>query len=531
MIILSVCIVDCAMLPHLSDVVVERIEWAGDEMRLIARRREPLGECSACGESSARIHGRYWRRVRDVPASGRPLVIELLVRRFRCMNVSCRVRTFAERFPAVTRPYGRYTLGMEKTLASFGLELAGRAGVRLAAATGITVGRDTLLRRVRSLPEEPAKPIEILGVDDFALRRGRRYGTVMVDLGTHRVVDVIAGRDGAGLAGWLRERPEIAVICRDRASGYGEGAKTGAPQAIQVADRFHLWQNLGQAVEKTLTTLQAGFSPAPQTPAAPDARQPTIAKPLPEKKIVTRLRTQYAAVHELRQQGLNYTAVARRLGLHRATVRKLADARTVDDVLAKTLQRAHLVDDYIGYLHQRWNDGERNATQLFREIAARGYEGGELAVQRYLRQFRRGRGTAPRIAAKPPAVREVTSWIMADPTHLAEPSKASLADICRRDSDIRRLTSHVTAFAKMMTLLQGEHLDTWITAVEADTMPPLASFARNMRRDIDAIRNGLTLRYSSGPVEGSINRLKMIKRQMFGGANLDLLRKRVVARH
>jgi len=416
-------------------------------------------------------------------------------------------------------------------LGSIGLELAGRAGVRLAAAVGVPVGRDTLLRRVRSLPEGPAQPIEILGVDDFALRRGRRYGTVMVDLATHRVVDMIAGRDGEGLASWLRERPEITVICRDRAGGYGEGARTGAPQAIQVADRFHLWQNLGQAVEKTLTGLQAGFSPPPVTSAPADPASPSITNPLPEKKIVTRLRTQYAAVHELRQQGMNKTAIARRLGLHQATVRKLADARTVDDVLAKTLQRAHLVDDHIAYLHERWNNGERNATQLFREITARGYQGGELAVQRYLRQFRRGRGTAPRTGPKPPAVREVASWIMADPAHLAETSKAHLTAICRRDADIHRVATYVTAFAKMMMSLQGEHLDTWITAVEADTMPTLASFARNMRRDIDAIRNGLTLRYSSGPVEGSINRLKMIKRQMFGRANLDLLRKRVVLRH
>jgi transposase len=519
------------MLVHLAGLVVERIESTGDEVRLFARRQDAFGTCPTCGGSSTRVHGRYSRCVRDVAASGRPVVIELLVRRFRCMNAGCPARTFAEQVPHVTRPYGRYTSGLERTLASIGLELAGRAGVRLAAATGVTVGRDTLLRRVRSLPEAPAEPVTILGVDDFAMRRGRRYGTVMVDLATHRVVDMISGRDGEGLAGWLRERPEVTVICRDRAGGYGEGARTGAPQAIQVADRFHLWQNLGQAVEKTLTGLQAGFSTPSAAPAPPDITAPAIIKPLPEKKIVSRLRTQYAAVQELRQQGMNKTAIGRRLGLHPATVRKLADARSVDDVLAKTLQRAHLVDDYIGHLHQRWNDGERNATQLFREIAAQGYQGGELAVQRHLRQFRHGRGTAPRTGPKPPAVREVTTWIMADPVHLNETSKASLTAICRRDADIRRLASHVTAFAKMMTLLQGEHLDTWIASVEVDTLPTLAAFARNMRRDIDAIRNGLTLTYSSGPVEGSINRLKMIKRQMFGRANLDLLRKRVIHRH
>ena len=456
------------------------------------------------------------------------MLIELSVRRFRCANNFCTVVTFTEQVPSLTRPHGRYTFALESQLASIGLAMAGRAGSRLAATLGIQIGRDTLLRRVRALPDTVPESIEVLGVDDFALRRGRRYGTVMVDLTSRRVVDMIAGRDGDGLAQWLQGHPEIMVICRDRAGGYGEGARTGAPQAIQVADRFHLWQNLGQAVEKTLTGLHAGFvesQPPPTTTTMPD-----VVKPLPELRIVTRLRTQYAAVHELREQGMSKAAIGRKLGLHQATVRKLADARSVADVLAKTLQRAHLVDDYVEYLHRRWNEGERNATQLFREISQRGYRGGELAVQRYLRKFRNNRRTAP-VGPKPPSVREVTSWIMSDPARLPDHDKQSLATICARDADIGRLTGHVKAFATMMTSLQGEYLDEWITNVEADTLQAIAGFARNMRRDIDAIRNGLTLHHSSGPVEGSINRLKMIKRQMYGRANLDLLRKRVVLQH
>jgi transposase len=480
--------------------------------------------------SSSRVHGRYRRRLRDLALGGRPLVIHLAVRRFRCLSTDCAVVTFTEQIPQLTRPHSRFTPGSEAVLASIGLALAGRAGVRLAAAIGLPIGRDTLLRRVRALPDPPAGGIQLLGVDDFALRRGRRYGTVMVDLATHHVVDMIAGRDGDRLAEWLRARPEVTVICRDRAGGYGEGARAGAPQAIQVADRFHLWQNLGQAVEKALTTVQAGFVEPSAAPVS-DIGPPEITAPLPELKVVTRLRSQYTAVHELRAQGMSKAAIGRKLGLHQATVRKLANARTVDDVLAKSLQRAHLVDDHIAYLHQRWNDGQRNATQLFREIAQQGYRGGELAVQRYLRRFRHGRGTAPLPGPKPPAIREVTRWIMTDPARLGDEHATALARICARDPDIGRLAGHVNAFATMMMNLEGDRLDDWIATVETDAMTAMASFARNMRRDIDAIRNGLTLAHSSGPVEGSINRLKMIKRQMFGRANLDLLRKRVILRH
>ncbi|MEW2385536.1 transposase [Micromonospora sp. NPDC047707] len=184
-----------------------------------------------------------------------------------------------------------------------------------------------------------------------------------------------------------------------------------------------------------------------------------------------------------------------------------------------------------GYLHQRWNDGERNATQLFREIQQQGYPGGELAVQRYLRRFRTGRGHAPHPGPKPPTVRQVTSWIMTHPDHLDPRDAAKLRDLRNRDRDLDRLVKHVRAFAVMMTGRHGDRLDEWTAAVEQDTLAPLARISRNLRRDLDAVRNGLTLPHSSGAVEGTINRLKMIKRQMFGRAGLDLLRKRVLLTH
>lgn len=212
-------------------------------------------------------------------------------------------------------------------------------------------------------------------------------------------------------------------------------------------------------------------------------------------------------------------------------MRKFAQARSVEDLIAKTEQRVHLVDDHIEYLHRRWNEGERNATGLFREIRELGYQGGELAVQRYLRRFRDGRGHAPRPGPKPPTVREVTRWIMTHPDRLGSDETNRLRQLHQRDSDLDRLTTHVRGFATMMTGLHGEDLEQWITDVEQDTLAPLASFARNLRRDQDAVHAGLTLDHSSGRVEGTVNKIKMLKRQMFGRANFDLLRKRVLHAH
>jgi transposase len=513
--------------PHLSGLVVERVERRDAVIELVARGRAETACCRWCGLSSTGVHGRYLRQVSDVAVAGARVVIRLTVRRFRCHNLDCPAVTFVEQVPGVTSPHSRYTPQLRGVLTAIGLALAGRAGARLAAALGHVVGRDVLLRLVKAIPDAPLEVVRVLGVDDFAFRRGRRYGTVLIDLETHRPVEVFDGRDGDRLAEWLRARPGVEVICRDRAGGYVEGARTGAPEAIQVADRYHLWQNLGQAVEKTVNVLRAHLAePAPASP--PSAEAPSVVQRGPEKKIITRMRGHYTAVQDLVGQGLSKAAIGRQLGLHPATVRKFADASSIDELIAKTEQRAHLVDDHGEHLHQRWNAGERNATQLFREITARGYTGGELAVQRYLRRFRHHRGHAPRPGPKPPTVRQITTWIMTHPDHLVAADAARLRALRRRAPQLNRLTNHVRDFATMLTGLRGEHLEAWITCVERDSLRPLASFAHFLRRDQHAVHNGLSLPYSSGAVEGSINRLKMLKRQMFGRAGLELLRKRVL---
>jgi transposase len=429
----------------------------------------------------------------------------------------------------LTVRHSRRTIVLRSMLEAIALALAGRAGSRLAMWLGMAASRDSLLRLVRALPEPPLGSVPVLGVDDFAFRSGRRYGTVLIDLQRHRPIEVFDGRDGTRLAEWLRGHREVEVICRDPGGGYADGARQGAPNAIQIADRFHLWQNLAQAVEKTIITHRSELAePLPAPPRPPSDQAPPLRNPVPEKKIVARMRQQYTAVHRMRADGLSKSEIGRRLGLHTATVRKLANAASLQELTAKTDQRAHLVDDYVEYLHQRWNTGERNATQLFREIAALGYPGGELAVQRYLRRFRTGLSTRAVVAPKPPSVREVISWMLTRPDRLPESCAVALKTVLARSRALDRLAGHVRAFAIMMTGLNGERLPDWIEAIDHDSFAALASFARNLRRDYQAVHNGLTLRHSSGPVKGSINRIKMIKRQMYGQANLDLLRKRIL---
>nr|WP_174190143.1 ISL3 family transposase [Nocardia barduliensis] len=489
----------------------------------------PTARCPRCESISTRVHSRYRRKLADAAIAGRGLVLRLTVRRFFCTNTNCSAKTFAEQVASLTVKWSRRTSRLTSMLVAIGLAMAGRAGARLAQRLGLSASRDTLIRLVRGLPDPPIGPVTVLGVDDFAFRRGHRYGTVMVDLDTHRPVDLIDGRDGDALAAWLRARPLPQIICRDRAGGYAEGARQGAPDALQVADRFHLWQNLGQAVEKDLSMIRRDLAAtlAAQASAGRSSQPPPVVQHA-ELKVVRRFRHHHAAVHRLLDQGLSKSAIARELGLHPATVRKFASSMTVDPLIAKNQQRSSILDGYHEHLHQRWNDGIRNAAALTREIAGMGYPGTEQQVQRYLRRFRTGTGQTAVPAPRPPSVRDMTRWIMTDPANLAEDDSDNLQRLSKHNKDLKRLAIHVEDFAVMMTRLRGHCLEAWISTVEKDQLTAIASFARNLRRDIDAVRNGLTLPHSSGPVEGHINRIKMIKRQMFGRANLDLLRKRAL---
>jgi transposase len=539
------------LFPHLAGLDLVHVEDLGGGVRITARTRTALLACRGCGVVSARVHDRYCRRLADLACGGRPVQVVLEACRFRCGNPACPVATFAEQVPGLTSWYQRRTAGLQSLLEKVALALAGRAGSRLAAALGAAVSRFTLIRLVRTLPDPGAGPVTVLGVDDVAKRKGHSYATVLMDMDSHRLIDMLPDREAQTFADWLRAHPGIEVICRDRGGAYARAAREAAPAAVQVADRFHLWQDLAEAVEKTVLACLAAMDPppGPDSPADPDpgpAASPDAPAPAEpdgfrdvhghERRLVARHRERYAAVQALRAEGCPVREIARRLGLARGTAAKFAGAASIDELLVKATRRPSILDPFKPYLGERWNDGITSAAALHEEIRARGWTGGILTVERYLRQFRTADGrdrqerAQPQLPAPsappPPKPRQVTRWIMTHPDHLTSDDAANLARLLDASPGLAAAAGHVRSFAGMMTRRQGLlALEDWLTAVEAGDQPALHSFARGIRRDQQAVTAGLALPHSSGALEGKNCKIKYLKRLMYGRANFDLLRK------
>ena len=522
------------LLPHLRGVVVEKIDCTPSVVVIGARCWPAQAQCPGCGTWSSRAHGSYPRQVHDLPLGSRPVLIHLTVRRFLCQNPACTKVTFVSQADGLTARHQRRSVPQARLLSQVALELAGRAGARLAAALGIAVHRSTLLRLVIDLPDpQITSAPEIVGVDDFALRRGHVYATIIIDAATGRAIDVLPGREASPLADWLTAHPGARVICRDRAGAYAEGARHGAPGAVQVADRWHLWHNLAEHTTKAVARHRACLK---QIAAAPEQAEPAsepvaaAAVPVAESGLEARMRDQHAAVQALAARGLGLRAIARELGVDRKTARRFAHAATGDEAVARAVSRPTVLDRYQPHLHRRWNEGCHDTAGLHAEITALGYRGSLRTVYRYLQPLRTGTATA---ALTPPALKigEVTSWLLRRTEDLDPRQQQLLASLRGHCAQLDRLADHVTSFAKMMTKRTGEQeLAGWLERAEADDQPELHTFAAGIRQDLAAVTAGLTLPYSSGSTEGNVNRIKAIKRQMYGRASLDLLRKRVIHR-
>jgi len=508
--------------------------------------------CPLCATPARRIHSDYGRTLADLPWAQYQVSLQLRVRKWFCRNRACPRRIFTERLPTVAAPWARRTLRLAQRLIALGRALGGKAGVQLGHAWDVVVSRNTLLRLLRQQPAPSFPTPRVLGVDDFALRKRHTYGTILVDLERRQPVELLQDRTAETVAQWLREHPGVEVIARDRSSTYAEGARQGAAAATQVADRFHLLQNLAEALEPVFTThdraLQAVNAALRQQPVPqPDgtvavAVPPPPTPPAEEARAAQRAarrQARYDEVWTLHRQGWSTAAIAAQVGCSRRTIERYLRLPTWPGRQHRRHYGRSVINPYKEYLLERWNAGCHTAIQLFRELQLRGYPGSYRRVTAYVSRIRQAQGIPPRrqgrrqrlpVVAEPvaqPLTPCRATWLVLRREAKRTATEAQqLAQLREQHPAVAEAIDLAQDFTQLVRQRQPERLDAWLQRAASSTLEALQRFASGLREDYEAVKAGVTLPWSTSPVEGHINRLKMVKRQMFGRARLDLLRRR-----
>ena len=546
--------------------------------------------CPLCQQLSERVHGHYGRTVADLPCAGRRVILALRVRKFVCGAPNCPQQIFTERLPDLVQSYARMTNRLREALIDLGLATSAQVCTRLAPKLGMQVSASTLLRALRTVSCPPPLSVRNLGIDDWAWKKGQIYGTLLVDLERRKPIELLPDRREETVTAWLLTHREIEVISRDRGGEYAAAARKGAPQAQQVADRFHLLLNLREKLKELMTRKQkllpsiepitskarankgrrisSTCVPASEAQAVDEKRSfrqmspylrvtPSGSIPIPPEETPSQISranrsARYEAVHALHQQLISEREIARRLRLSRNTVHKFLQAESFPERRPRPA-RSSILDPYKPHILERWKSGCWNGTQLLEEIKKLGYIGSDALFRLFLSQVRKqhrtvgaslalelspDRGSVSTIDGLPPKSTlkhrmspTRASWLcMCHPDKLDEQQRKLIEQLRAAHPDLEMAYQLSQAFVSMVAEHRAENLDDWLLQAKQSSIRELKSFAQGIRRDYAAVRAAFTSKWSNGPVEAQVNCLKLQKRLMFGRANFDLLRLHVLRR-
>ncbi len=551
----------------------------------------PISHCPGCGHPSERIHGSYVRTVADLPCGGRRVILKLSVRKFVCGTSTCPRRIFTERLSALVQYYARMTNRLSEALQTLGFATCGEAGERLAPRLGMQVSGPTLLRRMRTRSCPAPASVRVLGIDDWCWKKGVTYGTILVDLELRKPIEILPDRTAETAEAWLRSHPEVEIVSRDRGGDYAAAARKGAPQAQQVADRFHLLQNVRERLKEVMDRKQDCLpevkerasdgipakargikeqsihdvakpqaEPKPEKhyragSASPNQRPDQMRYDEFQKQVRRDKRTAlYEDVRTLLEQGLSQRLIARKLHLARATVRKFAQVEAYPEMQhPKRGEKWSILNPYKSYILDRWQHGCTNGVQFYDEIKARGFTGSAAVLRMFLADLRKKHQEAgsasvlmldasrqtleipPTLSPKPCVVHRMSStrasWlVVSQPEKLSEKQRKYVEQIRQGHGDLEAAYQLGQAFVMMLAERRGADLDAWLIQAEHSGLPEFKKMANGIRLDYAAVKAAFSSEWSQGQVEAQVNCLKLQKRIVFGRANFDLLRLRVLCR-
>jgi transposase len=532
------------LLPDVPELVLEDATFVDEEMIAVLRSTAPAASCPLCGAASSSIHSHYQRVPNDLPWGGHPVKLILCVRKFFCRVPSCARRIFTERLPEVVAPWARTTERLTMLLRAVAFALGGEAGARLARRIGLATSPATLISMIRRTPLPDPTPARVLGVDDWAPRKGRSYGTALVDLEKHRLIELLPDRESETFARWLKANPGAEVISRDRSEKYASGGRRGAPEATHVADRWHLLSNWRRSIE-TVFDRHRGRIKRVMLPAPEPAGKPAAAV-LPAKSV--NRRRKYAEEQRARAQARRLTlhntirgryakgeylkTIARDLEIDFRTARKYALSDECPTRKPHKRSRKRLLEPYEPYLRARWKEGCKNGRGLYREIKAHGYPGSRTQVAAFIARLRReendGKPQPSSAAGEPLTPHKASMLLLRRPERCTEAESTALAQLRDTHTEIAATIGFTERFVEIVREREGEKLGEWLSDAEECGILEIWRFAHKARQDEAAVQAGCTLPYSNGQTEGKIAKLKAIKRSMYGRAKFDLLRQRAL---
>lgn len=535
------------LLPDHFQLIEHRVCETTIQISLIATQTVDL--CPACQRPANKVHSFYQRTLTDLPICGKAVSLRIQLRKFFCRNDQCDRKIFAQTASDHFFPYARRLNRAQQPLQAIALLTGARPGARLCELTGQPVSHSTLLRISRKVPAQNQPTPTRLGVDDFAFRKGRRYGTILIDLDRHQPIDVLPDREGKTLEDWFRDHPGVELVTRDRSSVYANAITTACPNAVQVADRWHLLANLSEVVERFLDTQRANMNQSILATLLKEDK-PTTTQPLTEDQLPPSLTWEtdlshlmttakldctskryetFQKVKQLQAEGHGMRAIGRHLGIARNTVRRYWQQ---DTFVPRTVMKRSNLYLYEGYIRRRWLEGQTNVKELMAEIKAFGYNGSYTILTTFLSAYPRSEAEP----ALPPArkgnnfsSRRISRLLNQLPSEWSADEEAFLTHLLRQNESIRQVHELSEQFRQSMKEKSQEGLAKWCE--DAEKVSAYMGFVRGLRQDYSAVEQAFVSEWSNGQTEGQVNRLKMLKRQGYGRASFDLLRRRVLFRN
>ena len=455
----------------------------GDSTIITIRATSAVSACPSCGAISDRVHSRYPRRVADLPIAGQRVVLVLHARRFCCDALRCARRIFTERFDDnILKPWARRTARLDQIVHCLALALGGRPAASFARRLSMPVSNDTLLRAVRRRGSPSFAPPAIIGIDDWAWRRNQRYGTLICDLERRKTIALLPDREPATAEAWLTDQPQIAVVARDRGGGYALATQKALPNAVQVADRWHLMENASHAfldaVRKSMRQIRAAI-------------------------------------------GATIREIVRRTGCSRGLTRKVLRGQRSDIFRV----RSSSLEAYLPWLDEQWAAGRRNGSELWRSLKRQGFRGCLRVVSEWSGRRRRSEKMDASTISRTPSARTIARLMTIGRDRL---SKAETVTVAVIESGVELLVEARDIVADFQAMIRRQalaELDPWIERAKTSLV---AGFANGVTKDKAAVSAAISSGWSNGQAEGQICKLKLVKRQMYGRGKLDLLQARVV---